>query len=439
MQTQSDRLAFTPGTCGRRTSGGVCSRGKGPAMSEQNLKRQIRLFYTFRVFSGGLSCSIPVIVIFWQKHGMNLTDITLLQAIFAILVVALEVPSGYAADRLGRKRVILVGSLASAMGATVYIVAQGWSWFLASEVCFAFGISMMSGADSAWLYDLLLANGQERRYEEIWGRSQSYTMASFAVLSICGGILYEMHNRAPFWLASVLTGLAVLCAVCLQDDVPYEQQNDECKGTTASSMFSILKRNLLGNRAYMRLLVGSALVFAAMQVGLWFYQPYMVLCGVQPRWFGFIFASFHVVAGAASHRAVKLDRWFDRLPLGTAPLLVLAASHLGMGIAAGMAGLPFIYLQQTIRGWLGVSISRRVNEVVAASERATLLSFVSMGNRGAYGLVLPLAGIAGDTWGLPVAMSVIGGTVLAGALGIACCGRTHTRLAETAPIDDIAG
>jgi len=350
--------------------------------------------------------------------------VTLLQAIFCLLVVVLEVPSGYAADRLGRKRVILLGSIASALGAAIYVIAHGWSWFLASEVCFAFGISMVSGANSAWLYDLLLENGQESRYEELWGRSQAYSMGGYAVLSVCGGVLYELHDRAPFWLGGILMGLAVLCAVCLEGDAPDEHRSEERGGAAPASMVEILRRNLLSNRSLVRLLVGSALVFAATQVGLWFYQPYMVLCGVRPRWFGLVFASFHVVAGAASHRSAKLDSWFDRLPFGAGPLLVLAASHLGMGIAAGMAGLPFMYLQQVVRGWLVVSLSRRVNEVVASSERATLLSFVSIGNRGAYGLVLPLAGMAGDCWGLPAAMSVIGSVVLVVAVGIACCGRT---------------
>jgi len=37
----------------------------------------------------------PVVL---AKHGLSLTDVTLLQAFFCILVVVLEVPSRYAAD-----------------------------------------------------------------------------------------------------------------------------------------------------------------------------------------------------------------------------------------------------------------------------------------------------------------------------------------------------
>jgi hypothetical protein len=37
--------------------------------------------------------SVPIMVLFWQQNGLSLTDIMILQSIFAIFVVILEIPT----------------------------------------------------------------------------------------------------------------------------------------------------------------------------------------------------------------------------------------------------------------------------------------------------------------------------------------------------------
>ena len=51
---------------------------------------------------------IPVIVPFFEGHGMDMEQIFILQAIFGISVVILEVPSGYVADIIGRKNSLII-------------------------------------------------------------------------------------------------------------------------------------------------------------------------------------------------------------------------------------------------------------------------------------------------------------------------------------------
>ena len=54
---------------------------------------------------------MPVVVPFMESYGLGMTEIYQLQAIFAISVVLLEVPSGYLADLFGRRHsLILAGS-----------------------------------------------------------------------------------------------------------------------------------------------------------------------------------------------------------------------------------------------------------------------------------------------------------------------------------------
>ncbi len=361
-----------------------------------------------------LACCVPVIVLFWQDHGLSLTHITILQSVFALLMTLLEVPSGYIADVYGRKRTLVLGSLGVAGGAGIYWFAGGYGWFLIAEVLFASGFAMVSGADSAWLYDLLKAERRENEYQRVWGTAQAISMAGYAVFAASGGMLYEVHRRAPFYASAIISLLGVLCAVALREG----RLTGKTQHATIEGLARIVRPALAGNRAYREILGISALIFASFQIGLWYYQPYFVLGGIRPVWFGLLFASFNVVAALASKNTEKLDRLFEKLPSGTGPMAVISLGFVGMGLMRSVAGVPLILIHQVVRGWHMVSISHKVNRLVASEQRATLLSLVSLTNRGLYGLVVPLAGLAADTLSLPGALLLAGSVVGAGALSL---------------------
>ena len=54
---------------------------------------------------------MPVVVPFLEGHGLSMGQVLQLQAIFAVSIVVLEVPSGYVSDLLGRKGCLVVAGL----------------------------------------------------------------------------------------------------------------------------------------------------------------------------------------------------------------------------------------------------------------------------------------------------------------------------------------
>ena len=50
--------------------------------------------------------SMPIIVLFFQSHGLSLTEIMLLQSAYSLSLALFEIPSGYIADSFGRKNSI---------------------------------------------------------------------------------------------------------------------------------------------------------------------------------------------------------------------------------------------------------------------------------------------------------------------------------------------
>ena len=64
--------------------------------------------YAFR-FLRDFLLIMPAIVPVYRSSGLDATHILLVQAIFSAASASFEVPSGYLADVLGRRRALLLG------------------------------------------------------------------------------------------------------------------------------------------------------------------------------------------------------------------------------------------------------------------------------------------------------------------------------------------
>ena len=112
-----------------------------------NVRRVLALsfFQTFMVI-------IPVAVPFFASKGLDMQAVFTLQAIFALVIVLCEVPSGYIADVLGRKLTLVVGAFFYGVGNSLLVVADGFWGLAAFELCLAIGASLVSGADLSLIH-----------------------------------------------------------------------------------------------------------------------------------------------------------------------------------------------------------------------------------------------------------------------------------------------
>ena len=132
---------------------------------------------------------MPVIVLFYKSNGLTMQDIFLLQSVYSLTLMTLEIPTGYFADKAGRKTSILVGSMLGFTGYMVYSFSFGFWQFVIAEVILGVSQSLVSGADSAMLYDTLSAAKQKDKYTRLEGRITSIGNFGEAFAGIIGGLL----------------------------------------------------------------------------------------------------------------------------------------------------------------------------------------------------------------------------------------------------------
>ena len=154
---------------------------------------------------------MPIVVPFYESNGLSMKDIMVLQAVYSIAIVVLEIPSGYLADVIGRRKTLIIGAMFGTIGFTTYSFSYGFLGFLVAEIILGIGQSCISGADSAMLYDSLLERGEEKKYTRFEGRITSLGNIAEAVAGILGGLLAGITLRVPYF-AQIICG--IYCPAC---------------------------------------------------------------------------------------------------------------------------------------------------------------------------------------------------------------------------------
>lgn len=91
----------------------------------RTLATNIPLIALFKFLRSALFL-MPVIVLFFQDRGLDMTQVFILQSIFAVGILLFEVPTGYLGDILHRKKTLLIGASIVCIGRILFAVAPGF-------------------------------------------------------------------------------------------------------------------------------------------------------------------------------------------------------------------------------------------------------------------------------------------------------------------------
>ena len=93
-----------------------------PSTSTPSLVRRYAWLTALRWLPIGLS--VPVMVLAKQARGLDIVTIGQLMALYSVITVVLELPTGGLADVVGRRGVLIVASLSSAASLCVLGLAR---------------------------------------------------------------------------------------------------------------------------------------------------------------------------------------------------------------------------------------------------------------------------------------------------------------------------
>lgn len=370
---------------------------------EQRLKRNIRKFYLCEILSG-MFFSVPIFVLFWQKNGLSLMDIMLLQSIFSILTVILEIPTGYFADMYGRKITLFLAGVSFFIAISAYSLGYNFSQFLIAEIFFALATSLHSGTHAAFVYDTLYDLRQEKTYKKIWGNVLFFHMLALAISGIIGSLIatvdlrYTLYASIPFFF--------FLIPLILSMQEPHRHKLIIEKGYVAE-LLKIITITIVKNEKLRWLIIFSGIIYAFNQSALWLYQPYFRLTGVDIAYFGIVFAGFHIVAAFSSKYAHQIEEKIGQTYSLVMLVVLVAGSYLLMSNVIFLFSFSFCFLQQFARGFKNAVITDYINKLTTSNMRATVLSAESFVGKLLYAAIIPVIGWIADIYSLVQALSIL--------------------------------
>lgn len=351
---------------------------------------------------------MPIVVPFYESNGLSMKDIMVLQAVYSVAIVILEIPSGYLADIWGRKRTLLLGAVMGVVGFSTYSISHGFAGFLIAEVILGIGQSCVSGADSAMLYDSMLELKQEKQYSKFEGRISSMGNFAEAVAAIIGGLLATVALRAPYIAQTAVALIAVPAALTLKEPV----RHIKLVSSGFIQVIRIARFALFENRELRRNILFSAFIGAATLTMAWFVQPFFEFSEIDIKWFGFLWAALNLIVAIASYMAYSVEKRIGQkasimfiaiaIPLG---YIILSQS----GMVIGLIILVFFHIT---RGYATPVLKDYINRITGSEVRATVLSVRNFIIRINFSLVGPLIGWIKDEYSLQTALLIAGSTFI---------------------------
>jgi MFS family permease len=362
------------------------------------MRRDLRLFYGYRLLSAAY-LFVPAQVKFFLEHGLRFTEIFILNSVFNAVLVAFEVPTGALADRIGRRLAMVAGSCAMALACLVYYFGHSFAAFALAEATFALGMTLTSGADSAYLYDLVKDGGEAARYRAYEGTASSWKHIGMTLAFAAGGFLGQKGIALPYLAAAGLCGVAAVVALTLHEPTPATPPEGARWRGYGPHIAQALHSVMRGRRLRYAILY-SSLIFVLLRISLWLYQPYLAEAGFGLGATGLLLSALYFVAALCSHH---VERIRARLPNGSIYWVlpgVLGATYLVLGRFATVWGVALLFAQKAVDGVYSPLTKELLNrEIDDSRRRATVLSVESMVRRIAFSVFAPACGLLYDRYG----------------------------------------
>ena len=386
-----------------------------------NLKKQLACIYTSDLFSG-LRITDAVWVALLAARGFSLWEIGLAESVYHIVSLFCEVPSGMAADLLGRRKTLLSGGVLTVTCNLLMAFAPNLFTICLAMGLNALAMTMFSGTFTALVYDSLKTEGREDEYIQVSANSSQISMLANAIGSLAS-LLKRFLGFAGFYLLSAaFEGVSTAALALMEEPIVTESQANREKHALRAlpEQFRQLVRDSLHVLRTcpmaVKLIASSALISVPSYLTKMFLQQRLVELGwpTELLFLPLLLGGLACVAGTEIGRRVRC-RSMRRLY--TACALLCGVGTLLVGAAPAWGGILGMMLVQGVLEVYLLHESQKLNDAIPSDQRATLISVDGM----AYSLLMipasPLVGAVGDAFGQAGAgLALLGGViVLSGA------------------------
>ena len=360
--------------------------------------KQLRLLY-LNTSLGAFQIAGASWVALLAARGFSLVEIGFAESVFHVASLLFEVPSGVISDVFGRKKSMVLSQCMMLVSSLLMLVSDSMAGVLPAMVFSAFGYNFASGTRESLAYETLKAEGREAEYDGYASTDMMlYTFFS-SLATLCAGAALALGYRRAYLVDIGLGTVCLMSALRLQDVGYAAAEEEEGKNgpeeTVWQKIFQCFResvRFLLHSRKAMELILLNAAVGAAATLLRFFLQARLTEKGLPDAMLGPALF-FMGLGGAAGARLIlHCKSWSYGRVFAVSAIAVAGC------VAAAILPVPAVmvfggFLSALFDNFLQVRSDVRLNEMVPAGQRATLISVSSLCFSGVMIVLSPLFGL----------------------------------------------
>ena len=380
--------------------------------------QNIRLFIAFRVFFNA-RFYYPIFTILFLDFGLTLEQFALLNLVWAMTIVVLEIPSGAIADTIGRKNLLVFAGICMVLEITLLCFAPLGNprllffIFLANRVLSGSAEAAASGADEALAYDSLKKEGDPKDWGKVLVRQMGFRTMGFVLAMSMGAAVYDpallqhladhfglniilnqnITLRFPLYLTLGTAILTLFITLAMKRITPRNTgetapERKARKSIVAATTLTLKTGKWILKTPFALVIILTGMIFDhCLRMMITLGSQYYRLIDLPESTFGLIGSGLALLGLVIPRLALKLVK--TQTPaFNTGVMAVISlAGFMGVTLFMPVLGIIPMALLSSVMYFVGFFVSHYLNQITDSSRRATVLSFKGLTFNLAYGLM----------------------------------------------------
>lgn len=357
---------------------------------------------------------LPIWLLFGTDQlKLSVTATTALFMSIWLVSGLLDIPTGALADRLGRKRMYIIGVGLLSLYPLAYAFRLPVIAIIGVSLLSAFGSALRSGTLMAITHASYVTEKRSgRSYHSFLSNKTIATFIARALSGVTGGALY-MHNPNAPYIATFIVYIGMLLIGLFIVD-------------------SDSRRSTLGNRAHIaktlsilrhkQIIVMLFATYAACQVtaeAIWTaYQPFFQHDGLSAQKIGLLFSVVAILSAIGAFMIRFIMRRFGLHLIYTAVTVLVAITAYLLTVDSKLVHLFAILPAAFAFGVTITPLTAAIQKHTAAQFHSTALSVVSVAQYVVYGIGSLYVGLLIDHLGIPLTQRILSTSATTIAIGV---------------------
>lgn len=383
-----------------------------------NIKRQTGLLYLYESVMCFRMTDV-VWVLFLLGRGFSLAEVGIAEGVFHITSMICEVPSGMAADLLGRRKTLMLSGAAGMLSGIFMAADSGMGFVFAGMIFSALCFNLASGTEEAMTYDSLLEAGCPQRFKKVSAGMNVAGAVTGALSCMFSPLAVALGYRYTYGISVLLHGALILVVAGMKEPAITEMQKN--RGRYRAVDFGVRLANhvrdtfdfIRHHPRTMGKLFANAGIACPCYLIMMYLQEHLVNCGWPERWIGLPMLAIPLARAFGTWLASRCETGLFRAVLLCGILGGIGTCFTGGSVLAVV--LAGACLARVCEGFCAILISENVNRDFTSDQRATLISVDSM----LYSVLMvaasPLTGFLGSRYSVPVIFYMLGAVMAAAA------------------------